>query len=281
MSTPIIDAHTHFWDPQKLEYDWLESTPVLNRQFLLNDYHEATKDIPIEKIVFVECNTISEQNEQEVLWIEEIAKQDPRIQAIVAYADMTDSEGIDANLERLMAHDMVRGIRHNIQSHKIGFAIQPHFVQGVSKVLNLDRHFELCLTHDQMAECIELVGHLAERPLMLDHCGKPGIKSGAMDPWKKHLKKMSAFEHVYCKISGLLTEADLAHWTAEDIIPYVDHVLDCFGMERIVFGGDWPVSTLAGGYEAWFGFIQGWTSSWSESEKKKYYHDNAARFYKI
>ncbi len=281
MSTPIIDAHTHFWDPTKLKYHWLSSTPALNRPCLLNDYNEATEGIPIEKIVFVECNCISEQNEQEVLWVEEIAKQDPRIHAIVAYADMNDKDGIDANLERLMAHDMVRGIRHNIQFNEIGFAIQPQFVQGISKVLNLNRHFELCLTHDQMEECIELVSHLPERPLMLDHCGKPGIKSGAIEQWKKQLKKMSTFEHVYCKISGLLTEADLENWTDEDIFPYVDHVLDCFGIERIVYGGDWPISTLAGGYAAWNQFVQNWTDSWSPSEKKKYYYDNAAQFYKM
>ncbi len=280
-SISIIDSHVHFWDPAKLKYDWLESAGALNQPFLLTDYHKATEGIEVDKMVFVECNCHPGSNEEEVIWVQELAKSDERIQAIVAYADLTEVNNIDLKLKNLAAHKMVKGIRHNIQFNEPGFAIQPIFIEGVKKVLDLDLHFELCITHDQLAECIELVSALPERPLVLNHCGKPGIRDGAIDNWKTNMRQLSRYEHVYCKVSGLLTEADLKNWKKEDVTPYTDHVLECFGNNRIVYGGDWPVCTLAGGYHDWFTFVSEWTSDWSEQEKNNFYHDNAKRFYRL
>jgi len=278
---PIIDTHVHFWDPNKMKYDWLKSAGTLNQPYVLVDYHEATKGIAVDKIVFVECNCHPDMNEEEVKWVKGIAGKDERIQAIVAYIDLTDAINIDSNLEKLVAHDIVRGIRHNIQFNEPGFAVQPSFIEGVKKVFALDKHFELCITHDQMGECIELANNLPEKPMILNHCGKPGIKAGEINDWKKNIKQLSDFEHIQCKISGLLTEADFRNWTSEDIIPYVDHVLECFGNKRIVFGGDWPVCTLAGGYHSWYTFVSGWTFGWSESEKLNFYYNNANQFYRL
>jgi len=281
ISIPIIDTHVHFWNPSKIRYDWLESAESLNRPFLLADYHEDTEGIIVDKMVFVECNCYPSLNEEEIKWVEEMARKDERIQAIVAYADLTDMINIDSNLERLVGHTIVRGIRHNIQFNEPGFAIQPSFKDGVKKVFSLDKHFELCITHDQMGECIELAHNLPERPMILNHCGKPGIKDGEINEWKKNIKRLSDFEHIFCKISGLLTEADLDNWTSEDITPCVDHVLECFGNKRIVFGSDWPVCTLAGGYASWYTFVSEWTQGWSESEKLDFYYNNAHQFYRL
>ena len=278
---PIIDTHVHFWDPKQLRYDWLESAEALNRPFLLENYHKAILGIAVDKMVFVECNCHPSSNEEEVLWVKELAKSDERIQAIVAYADLTDSVNIDSNLDKLSAHKIIRGIRHNIQFNEPGFAIQPSFVEGVNKVFAQDKHFELCITHDQLGECLELVAKLPERPMMLNHCGKPGIKDGEIDQWKKNIELLSHFAHIQCKISGLLTEADTDNWTSEHITPYVDHVLECFGINRMVFGGDWPVCTLAGGYRAWYDFVNNWTLEWTESEKLNFYYNNASRFYRL
>ena len=278
---PIVDTHVHFWDPNKIKYDWLESAGSLNRPFLLEDYHKATQGIAVDKMVFVECNCHPSLNEQEVKWVKEIAEEDQRIQAIVAYADLTDTINTDSNLEKLVAYDIVRGIRHNIQFNEPGFAVQLSFVEGVKKVFALDRHFELCITHNQIGECIELASNLPERPMILNHCGKPGIKDGEIDHWKKNIRELSEFEHIQCKISGLLTEADFDNWTSEDITPYVDYVLKCFGNKRIVFGGDWPVCTLAGGYRAWYDFVSEWTLAWTESEKLDFYYNNANQFYRL
>lgn len=199
----------------------------------------------------------------------------------MAYADLTDVNNLDLNLRKIAAYILVKGIRHNIQFNEPGFAIQPIFMEGVKKVLDLDMHFELCITHDQLAECIELVGALPERPLVLNHCGKLGIRVGKIDNWKSNMRQLSQYEHVYCKVSGLLTEADLKNWKKEDLTPYTDHVLECFGNDWILYGSDWPVCTLAGGYHDWFNFVSEWTSDWSEQEKNNSYHDNAKRFYRL
>ena len=277
----IVDTHVHFWNPNQIKYDWLESADALNRPFLLSDYRKATQGIGINKMVFVECNCQPDLNEAEVKWVEELAAKDKRIEAIVAYVDLTDTLHIDSNLEKITAHKLVRGIRHNIQLNKPGFATQPSFIEGVKKVLALNKHFELCITHDQMDECIELVKSLPAMPMMLNHCGKPGIKDGEINQWQKNIRLLSEFEHIQCKISGLLTEADLNNWTSEDITPYMDHVCEYFGSKRVVYGGDWPVCTLAGNYKSWYTLVTDWTKSWSEVEKLDFYYNNAIQFYRL
>ncbi len=280
-NTPIVDSHVHFWDPKLIQYDWLASAAALNRPFLLSDFQEATQGIAINKMVFVECNCLPAMNTEEVIWVEDLASKDDRIEAIVAFADLTDTSHIDANLEKLSAHDIVRGIRHNIQFNEPGFATQSSFINGVKKVLALDKHFELCITHDQMVECIDLVKSLPERPLILNHCGKPGIRDRKMDQWKEHIQQLSEFEHISCKISGLLTEADTERWVPEDIIPYLDQVRECFGSQRIVYGGDWPVCTLAGNYQDWYNLVIHWTESWTKDERLDFFAHNAIRFYRL
>ena len=180
-SISLIDTHVHFLDPTRLRYDWIKSVEALNRPFLLKDYQQATQGIDIDKMIFVEVNCHPDSNEEEVKWVEEMAKNDGRIQAMVAYADLTDASNIDDNLKELAAHKLVKGIRHNIQFNQPGFAIQPDFITGVRKVQDLGMHFELCITHDQLEECIQLVNAVPEKPLVLDHCGKPGIKDGEIE----------------------------------------------------------------------------------------------------
>ncbi len=207
--------------------------------------------------------------------------RDSRISGVVAYVHLTDTENVDASLEQLAADPMICGIRHNIQWNPDGFALQPSFVEGIHKVNDRGFHFELCLTHDQLDEVLELVQQCRDVPLVLDHCAKPAIKKGALEPWKTQIRKMAEFENIYCKISGLLTESDLQNWSFDELRVYAEHVVECFGTERIMFGSDWPVLTLAGNYQDWYDFTLDLTNQWSNSEKKNFYHDNAVRFYQL
>ena len=281
MQTSIIDTHVHFWNPDVLRYDWLATSPSLNRRLLPSDFDNATVGIDIDQMVFVECDCHPSLSIQEVEWIEELAKVDQRIKSIVAHVDLTNERGIDAHLEEITSHGSVSGIRHNIQFNKPGFALQKSFVSGVKKVLELNKHFELCITHDQMEECIELMSRLPASPVVLDHCGKPGIRDGEIDRWKTNIERLSGFDQLYCKVSGLLTEADHLHWTMDEITPYMDHVLACFGIDRIMYGSDWPVCTLAGGYLKWYEVVSKWTKAWDADEVRRFYHDNAMQFYRL
>ena len=277
----IVDTHVHFWDPSILEYPWLKDAPVLDDRFSLDEFKAATEGFNIKSKVFVECNCNPVQNVQEVDWIESLAQSDSGIKGIVAYADMLDHETLQKRLDDFKTRPLVKGIRHNIQFNPAGFATDDDFAEGVSKVLNSGLHFELCLTHDQLDECIELVKRLPSGPLIIDHCAKPGIKAGLIDDWKKGMEELAENENVYCKISGLLTEADHTQWKSDEFRPYMDHVLHVFGIDRILFGGDWPVSTLAGGYMSWCNVIDEWTKHWEAKDKNQFFVRNAEKFYRL
>jgi L-fuconolactonase len=132
-----------------------------------------------------------------------------------------------------------------------------------------------------LGEVTELARRCEDTRLVLDHCGKPAIRAGLLDPWRAHIAELARFQNVWCKLSGLLTEADPAAWQENDLRPFAEHVVDCFGTERLIFGSDWPVVTMAGSYAAWLGFVRRFTAGWSAAERRRFYHDNAVRFYRL
>ncbi len=277
----VIDTHAHFWDTGRFDYPWIEPGTFFNRSFLLNDYQRASEGVAIDKIVFVECDCRPKHSLEEVEWVSQYAGIDTRIKGIVAHVHLTDEQQVDRQLDLLASMPLVRGVRHNIQSNPPGFALQDTFVQGVKKVHQKNMHFELCITHDQMEEAIELVRCCPGGQFVLDHCGKPGIKAGITEPWMSQIKQMAGFDNIVCKISGMLTEADWKNWTPEEIVPYAAHAAEVFGTSRIMFGSDWPVSEAAGGFTKWYELTQALTDSWSDSEKKDYYYNNANTFYRL
>lgn len=276
----MIDSHVHFWDPDRLTYPWLDAVPALRRRFDVHDYNRATRP-GVDQIVFVECNCAPEQNLAEVAYITELSKSDPRISAIVAFVDLTEPNAARHHLELLVANPLVRGIRHNIQGQPPGFSLQEVFVRGVRAVGEHDFTFDLCITYDQVPEAIELVHACPDTTFVLDHSAKPPIKAGQLEPWRAQLAELARFDNVVCKVSGLLTEADHEEWRARDLLPYAQHGVDVFGVDRVLFGSDWPVLTLAGEYSEWLEFTESLTGSWSDSERRRFYHDNAAEVYRL
>ena len=274
----IVDSHVHFWDPAELHYAWLEGVPSLQRAFLPRDYAAATGQVPIGRMVFVEANCRPEEARQEVDFVERLAQAEPRVAGIVAFADV--AEGLGRRLEALSCSPLVRGIRQNIQGHPAGFCVQRAFIEGVREVGHRGLVFDLCATHDQLREVTELVDQCPETPFVLDHCGKPAIRDRGFETWSADITRLAAHENVCCKLSGLLTEAGEA-WCPEDLLPYAARVLECFGHERVLYGSDWPVLTLAGDYGTWYGFTERFTRGWSASERSRFYGDNAARVYDL
>ena len=273
----IVDAHVHFWDPAALEYPWLEEIAALQRSFLPADYSAALGTLAVERCVLVEANCLPAQSLREVEFFERLAGNDPRIVGIVAFADLTEP----ATLECLTSQSSVKGVRQNIQGQPRGFALQRGFLAGVREVGARGWTFDLCITHDQLGEAIALVEQCPDTQFVLDHCGKPAIRTAARDPWRHELAQLATHENVCCKISGLLTEADLACWREDDLLPYVWHAVDCFGVDRVLYGSDWPVLTLAGTYASWFDFTAHFTESWSDHERRCFYAENAARVYRL
>jgi L-fuconolactonase len=283
----IVDAHVHFWDPSVLHYPWLEGTS-LDRAFLPEDYAAAVGEresgAPIAKLVFVECNCRPEEARREVEFVERLAREEgeprePCVAGIVAFADVADAEQLDGTLDALSCSHQVKGIRHNIQGHPAGFSVQPAFVKGVRAVGRRGLTFDLCVTHDQLSEVRDLVRQCPDTRFVLDHCGKPAIRDRCPERWRADIARLAAHENVCCKLSGLLTEAAPARWREEDLIPYAGWVVECFGSERVMYGSDWPVLTLAGSYRDWYRFTDRFTAAWTAEERSRFYADNAVRVY--
>jgi len=277
----ILDAHVHVWDPSVLRYPWLDGLPALDRPFLPAAYASATSGIPIDAMILVEANCLPHQTLGEAAFFEQIAVADSRVAGIVAFASLTESKELDRTLDALTARPRVRGIRHNIQGEGSGFCAQSSFVEGVRKVGSRGLTFDLCATHDQLGEVLELVRLCPNTRFVLDHCGKPAIRDRLLDPWRTDIADLAECTNVWCKLSGLVTEASHTGWREADLVPYASHVVEQFGMERVMYGSDWPVLTLATDYAAWFRFIEWFTKGWSDAERRDFYCDNARRGYTL
>lgn len=280
-SRRVVDAHVHFWDPRVLHYPWLRPLPTLQRPFLLGDYETAVGNVQVEKCVVVECNCLSGEATCEVKLFERLGDSDSRVAGIVAFADLTNAGARDETLACLSARSQVKGIRQNIQGEKPGFALQDAFVGGVRKLGSLGLTFDLCVTHDQLEEANALVSRCPGTQFVLDHCGKPPIRTGARQPWKRDLARLAAHDNVCCKVSGLLTEADPARHDDDEVLAYAMQAVECFGIDRLLYGSDWPVLTLAGKYGSWFEVTTRLTDGWSENECHAFYAANATRVYRL
>ena len=278
---PIVDTHVHLWHPKQLRYPWLKDVPNLNRPYLLQDYSDAYQDLNIESIVFVQCDTHPDDGLKETTWVTSLAAVEPKIKGIVAWAPLEEGEQVAPFVEKLAEESLVKGIRRLIQSEDIDFCIQPNFVKGVKTLSRFNLSFDLCIFHPQLSNTISLVEQCPNVQFILDHIGKPDIKNQLFDPWKQEITQLASFENVNCKISGLVTEADHNSWTPEDLQPYIEHVLEAFSFDRVIYGSDWPVSTLASDYPRWVQTLKEAVSGCSTDELNKLFHDNAIEFYRL
>lgn len=278
---PIVDTHVHLWHPKQLRYAWLKQVPLLNRPFLLKDYSDAIGDLEVESMVFVQCDTHPDDGLKETSWVTSLAAGDPRIRGIVAWAPLEVGNCVAAFIEKLAEESLVKGIRRLIQGESVDFCIQPNFIDGVKTLSRHGLSFDLCIYHPQLANAIRLVEQCPDVQFILDHIGKPDIKNQLFEPWKQEIKVLADFPNVHCKISGVVTEADHKNWSLDNVKPYIDHVIACFGFDRVIYGSDWPVSTLATDYKRWVETLQASVSGCSPEELRKLFHDNAVRFYKL
>ena len=279
---PIVDTHLHIWDLDRLRYPWLANVPPLNKNHLIGDYRRACGPVAVAKMVFLQCECDAAQFQQEADWVTEVAQSDSRIRGIVPWAPLEKGVAAEAELAHLAANPLIKGIRRIIQFEPDQeFCLRPDFVRGVQLLPAYGLSFDLCINHTQLANTIKLVRQCEEVGFVLDHIGKPDIKAGHLDPWRAELKELAALPNVHCKLSGLVTEADHAKWTPADLQPYIDHVIACFGFDRVMFGGDWPVSTQASDYPRWVNTLDAALRGASAADLRKLYVTNAETFYRI
>lgn len=280
---PIIDTHLHLWDPGYLRYPWLDDNALLNKPYLLADYNRHCGPVQVEKMVFLQCEVDFSQFQQEAAWITSLAAQDPRIQGMVPWAPLEKGDAAKADVEALLAaNPLVKGIRRIIQFEPdIEFCLRPDFIKGVQLLADYGLSFDICISHIQMANTIKLVAQCPNVQFILDHIGKPDIKNHVMEPWQTEIQTLASFPNVWCKVSGLVTEADHRHWTKADLKPYIDHVIHAFGFDRVIYGGDWPVAYQATDYPRWVETLEWAVSGCSDRELRQLFHDNASAFYRL
>jgi L-fuconolactonase len=280
---PIVDTHMHLWDPEHFRMSWLDGDALLNQRYTIDVYTAQTAGIPVEAMVFVECGVEPQYAYLEAQWVVACAQIDARIQGIVAACPIEFGLRARSYIEALVAlGPRVKGVRRNIQDEKDPkFCLQPDFVRAVQLLSGYALSLDLCIRYWQLPAVIALVRQCPDTQFILDHLGKPNAKEHMLEPWRDQLRELATLPNVACKVSGLVTEADHRAWKVDDLAPYVAHVLEVFGEDRVMFGGDWPVMLLASSYTRWFETMRTLTVSLTEAAQRKFWNENARRLYRL
>ena len=279
---PLIDSHVHLYDVARHRYGWLAGVPAINRTHLLAAFDAATAGVAIEAIVFAEVAVDPGLHLAEAAFVQALADHEPRLRGMVAHAPLERGADVEADLAALAAHPTLRGVRRLLQTESdLEFCLRPEFVEGVRRAGRHGLVVDLCVKHPGLRAATELARRCPDVAFVLDHIGKPGIAAGLREPWWTELRAMAALPNVTCKVSGVITEADHARWTPAEVEPYAAHAIDCFGFERVMFGSDWPVSTLTHQYAEWVAIVDGIVSGASDAEKRALFAETARRVYRL
>lgn len=279
---PIVDSHVHFYDVDRLSYKWLATRPAINRSHFVSDYLAQCGAATVEKLVFAEVWIDAHLNLAEADWVSEQVGRHPVIQGMIAAAPIENGRAVAADLDALARHPTLRAIRRITEGEADPtYCLRPDFVEGARLLGARGLVCDICVFHHQLAAVVELVRLCPETSFVLDHIGKPGIRAGLLDPWRDDIARLARLPNVAVKISGVVTEADHHGWTRQQLRPYIDHAIACFGFERILYGSDWPVVNLASSHAEWLDIVDEAVAGCSPEERRKLFCDNAIRIYRL
>ena len=273
-----IDAHQHFWMYNGREYGWInDSMAALRRDFLPADLKPE-----LERSGFQGCVAVqARQTLGETRWLLELAEQAPFILGVVGWVDLR-SPRLRFELESLADNSKLVGVRHIVQSEPDErFLLQPDFLRSIAMLEEFDLAYDILIYAKHLPGAAEFVARFPRQRFVLDHLAKPPIKSGALDSWARGIRELAAFPNVYCKVSGLVTEADWQAWKPEDLRPYLDAAFDCFGPSRLMIGSDWPVCTVAAPYSRVMDVVKDYISKYAAEERNAVLGGNAAKFWRL
>jgi len=274
----IIDAHHHFWKYTAAEYGWISpQMSVLRRDFLPGDLLAETQSAGVDGVVSVQAR----QTLEETGWLLDLAEQEEfagLIRGVVGWVPLI-SPDIDADLERFAGRPKLRGVRHVLQDEPAEFMLRDDFDRGVGRLHRLGLRYDILIFERQLPAAIELVDRHPNQVFVLDHVAKPRIREGIVLPWRQRMLELGRRPNVYCKISGMVTEADHQAWAVEQLEPYLQTALEAFGPGRLMIGSDWPVCLLACDYRRWIGIVGDFAARLSAAERKRLLSETAIEAY--
>ena len=277
----IVDTHQHLWDLKRFNLPWLKNQKTLARNFVMKDYLQATAGLNVVKAVYMEVDVDPKQQNAEADYILDICRQGktPTVAAVISGRPVSDDFG--KYLDRFKGNRRLKGVRQVLHTAATpsGYCLRPNFVRGIRLLGERGLSFDLCMRAAELGDAVKLVEACRDTRFILDHCGNPNVQAKDLTQWRRDLGRLARCKNVVCKVSGIVVTARSKKWTADDLAPVVNHVLDSFGPERVMFGGDWPVCTLRATYRQWVEALKSIVRNRPIADQRKLFHDNAVRFY--
>jgi L-fuconolactonase len=273
-----IDSHQHFWKYNAQNHAWINGDmKVIQKDFMPSDLEPILKTHQFDGCVSVQVD----QNDEESAFLLQLADENDFIKGVVGWVDL-QSNDVDDKLEEYAEKKKMKGFRHIVQGESdTEFMLRPKFKNGIAALSAYNFTYDILIYHYQLEQAIQFVKFFPEQKLVIDHIAKPDIKSGEYAQWQTNIKKIALHQNVYCKVSGMVTEADWHDWKESDFKIYLDTIVKAFGTDRIMYGSDFPVCLLAATYEQQLSIVNNYFEAFSNVEKKKIMGGNAVKFYNL
>ena len=274
----IIDSHQHFWNYEPEKHLWIDDEmSVIRRDFLSDDLQKVFAENGVDACVAVQAD----QTTEETNFLISIAENNNFIKGVVGWVNLR-SESIEEDLLKYKKYDVVKGFRHVVQAEQDhNFMLRPEFLRGIELLGKYDLCYDILIFPHQLGAALELVKKFPNQKFVIDHIAKPYIKDGFFEGWAVMMREIAKHQNVYCKISGMITEAGYKTWTTEQVHPYMKLVLESFGAGRVMYGSDWPVCLVAGNYSMVKSLVTDFISDLSQEQQNAIMGGNAAKFYNL
>ncbi len=273
-----IDSHHHFWKYSIEEFGWIDDDmKSIRKDFLPEDLEKEIRGAGIDGVVSVQAR----QTVAETEWLLGFSEKHDFIKGVVGWVPLS-SPNVRQHLSHFSSFPKLKSLRHVVQGESDDdFILGNDFKRGIKALNEFGLAYDILILEKHLPQTIKFVDMHPEQVFILDHVAKPRIRENIIEPWRKNIRALAQRQNVYCKISGMVTEADYGKWTVEQLHPYFETVLDAFGPERLMFGSDWPVCTVACEYRRWVGIVRKFISKLSASEQEAIFGGNAVRAYKL
>ena len=272
-----IDSHQHFWKFNPVRHEWIDSSMQnIAKDFLPKDLKPLLETNLMDGCIAVQAD----QSETETEFLLGLAEENSFIKGVVGWVDLS-AEDLSQRLEVFSKNTLFKGVRHILQAEKEGFMLKDSFLRGISELKNFNLTYDILIYPNQLEEARVLIEKNPDQSFVLDHLAKPYIKRQKIKNWASDIKELAKYKNVYCKLSGMVTEADWNHWQFEDFKKYLSIAFETFGNDRLMFGSDWPVCLLAGSYQHVVKIIDLFIEDLNPEEKNNIMGGNACNFYNL